>query len=285
MRTAQYVGKIMLGITKILRRACRSARAIFILLCRLPRSALLYLKYRPYTMVPPDVYVKKLLIASACRAIPGCVVECGVWRGGMIAGLAEILGPTRHYYLFDSFDGMPQAKDIDGPAALAWQAAQCDKRSPSYLDNARADIDFVEAAMKNTRCPHYEINKGWFHETLPSFSPVENIAVLHIDGDWFDSIATCLEHLYRHMAPGGIIIVDDYYLFDGCSRAVHSFLSRNNLCLRIFREYGEVCVLHMPTRLAVNAEGSAKTVPTFHRPGHSPGTSAEELIMEKSEAM
>lgn len=44
-------------------------------------------------------------------------MECGVWRGGMIASISEILGNNREYYLFDSFEGLPQAKEIDGIAA------------------------------------------------------------------------------------------------------------------------------------------------------------------------
>ena len=90
------------------------------------------------------MYVANLCIVRALQSVPGCVVECGVWRGGMIAGIAEVLGPEREYILFDSFEGLPPAKEIDGEAALAWQS---DKSSPLYHDNCAAEQKFAAEAM------------------------------------------------------------------------------------------------------------------------------------------
>ena len=44
---------------------------------------------------------------------------------------------------------------------------------------------------------------------------------------------TCLENLFDRVAAGGIIIIDDYHVWDGCSRAVHDFLSRRSATERI----------------------------------------------------
>src|SRR5260221_13390536 len=95
----------------------------------------LYAKYRDFTMIPEVIYIRNLRVAGYARDVEGCVVECGVWRGGMIAGMAEVLGPERAYVLFDSFQGLPAAQPIDGPRALAWQA---DTASPAYYDNCAA---------------------------------------------------------------------------------------------------------------------------------------------------
>ena len=39
-----------------------------------------------------------------------------------------------------------------------------------------------------------------FEDTLPH-TEVGQIALLHIDGDWYRSVLTCLEQLYDHVAP------------------------------------------------------------------------------------
>jgi O-methyltransferase len=80
--------------------------------------------------------------------------------------------------------------------------------------------------------------KGWFEKTLPGFRPSEPIALLRLDGDWYDSTMCCLEHLFPHVRRGGVIIIDDYFQWDGCTRAVHDFLSRGQRTepIREFRD-------------------------------------------------
>jgi O-methyltransferase len=203
----------------------------------------IYDKYRAHTMIPADTYVANLMAALRMRAVAGGVVECGVWRGGMIAGLAEVLGPERQYHLFDSFEGLPDAQDVDGPAARAYQQ---DRTSPVYFDNCRAEMHFAEEAMQMAGARNVTLHKGWFAETLPNFTPAEPIALLRLDGDWFESTLTCLTHLYDHMAPGGLILIDDYYTWDGCCRAVHEFLVRRSLPIRISQPAPRLCALKVP---------------------------------------
>lgn len=198
-------------------------------------------KYRHYTMISSRAtYIRNLLIANSMAHIEGCVVECGVWRGGMVAGIADILGAEREYFLFDSFEGLPPAKDRDGEAAIAWQQNQ---QSPHYYDNCSADVEFAETAMARSRACHYRLIKGWFEDTLSDFVPPQKIALLRLDGDWFESTLTCLTHLSKHMAKGGIIIVDDYYYWEGCARAVHQFIANHDLPWRITQPYGLVCAI------------------------------------------
>jgi O-methyltransferase len=207
---------------------------------RLPAYWRLAHKYRHYTMLPAPIYVANLLSVQKYHTVPGCVVECGVWRGGMSAGLAEVLGRGRTYYLFDSFEGLPPANDIDGAAAKAWQA---NTASPSYHDNCRAEMRFAEEAMAMSGAPDARLVKGWFSSTLPDFDLGEPIAVLRLDADWYDSTMTCLNHFYDRMHPDGIIILDDYYTWDGCSRAVHRFLADRQSTARVDRSFFYVCVL------------------------------------------
>ncbi len=182
-----------------------------------------YRKFRPYTMIHEDRYVENLGLCAKFGATPGCVVECGVWRGGMIAGMVAVLGAGRQYFLFDSFEGLPPAsEELDGASAIAWQS---NTRSAAYYNNLTAAEEEAAAAMKLSGATSFSIVKGWFNETIPRFAPPSEIAVLRLDGDWYESTRVCLENLYPHLAPGGIIIIDDYYDWNGCARAVNEFLS------------------------------------------------------------
>jgi O-methyltransferase len=183
----------------------------------------LYRKYRTHTLVHEAMFVDNLELCARFAAIPGCVVECGVWRGGMIAGMAEVLGADRQYFLFDSFEGLPPAREeLDGASAVAWQT---DTKSPNYYNNCAAAEEEAAGAMKLSGATSFSLVKGWFNQTLPSFTPPCEIAVLRLDCDWYDSVRLCLERLYPHVAPGGIVIVDDYYTWDGCAHAVNEFIS------------------------------------------------------------
>ena len=51
----------------------------------------LYRKYRQYTMIKKHQYCANLHLATTVAAVDGDIVECGTWRGGMIAGIAEVL--------------------------------------------------------------------------------------------------------------------------------------------------------------------------------------------------
>src|SRR4249919_589472 len=104
------------------------------------RHKTLYEKYRTYTMIPVLNFLVNLEIASLSLPVSGDIVECGVWKGGMIAGISEILGPARRYWLFDSFEGLPPAKQRDGKDALKWQSQ---KDGEYYYDNCSADPHFA----------------------------------------------------------------------------------------------------------------------------------------------
>lgn len=191
-----------------------------------------YEHYKEFTMVPEPIFVDNLKLVWDFKHVNGCVVECGVWRGGMSAGMAEML-PDREFFLFDSFEGLPQAKEIDGERALAWQR---NKDGMYYYDNCRAEMSIAQDIMKNTGVK-FNLIKGWFSESLPEARFNQPIAILRLDSDWYESTMDCLVSLYSKVADGGIIIFDDYHIFDGCSRAVHDFLSRHSFPARIHHAY------------------------------------------------
>jgi O-methyltransferase len=172
----------------------------------------------------------------------GCVVECGVWRGGVSAAMADTL-PGRVHFLFDSFEGLPPAReDVDGQSAIAFQR---DKNHPLYHDNNRAERSFAERAMSLSAAKEYHLVQGWFANTLPSFVPPEPIAVLRLNSGLYDSTMQSLDALYQHVLPGGLVIVNDYHTWEGTARAVHDYLSRTKSPARI-KQRGWIAYLSKP---------------------------------------
>lgn len=211
-----------------------------------------YARLANHTRLPEELFYANLSLVSTVRSLPGSVVECGVWRGGMSAGMACVLGPERNYYLFDSFEGLPDATALDGQKALDWQR-------DNALDRCRTEEAHAHEAMELAGSKSYRVIKGWFNKTLPAFRAEPGISVLRLDADWYSSTAECLNHLYRQVIPKGLIILDDYYAWDGCARALHDFLSVNKLRDRIQQHEGLVCFLTKtedgPVRL-IDPEGS-----------------------------
>jgi O-methyltransferase len=203
------------------------------------KYALLYDRYKGYTMLPQQHFVLNLDLCNSFRQVPGDYVECGVWRGGMSAAIAEVLGEQRQLHLFDSFEGLPPAREIDGKAALAWQQ---NTTSPDYFDNCTADERFVKEAMTLARHENYCLYKGWFDKTLPG-SIQRPIGILRLDGDWYDSTMACLDNLYPKVVAGGLIILDDYYAWDGCAKAVHDYLSKIQAPTRVFQWHNSIAYL------------------------------------------
>jgi hypothetical protein len=181
-------------------------------------------------MISEGLYVENLKLVYDFQHIEGCVVECGVWQGGMIAGIAEIL-TGRNYHLFDSFEGLPDAKNIDGAKAIEWQK---NKDSEFYHNNCTADIEVARKTMEMSKC-NYKIYKGWFENTLHKVDFIEPIAVLRLDADWYDSTYEAMRSLYPKVSKGGLIIIDDYFTWDGCSRAIHYFLNEVSSTSRIHK--------------------------------------------------
>lgn len=174
-------------------------------------------------MLRRQKYILNLKLVYNHRNTLGTIVECGTWRGGMIAGIASLLGKERSYYLFDSFEGLPDARPIDGQRALEWQRESSSSRN---YNNCRADQSEAKTAMQRSAATDFHIVKGWFNESLPKYDGGE-IALLRLDADWYESTMQCLEQLFFRVVPGGVVIFDDYYTWPGCALAVHEFLSKH----------------------------------------------------------
>lgn len=180
-----------------------------------------------YTMVSNRnlVGLARLIGQLDRLGLPGAVVECGVWNGGASALLAAThlrARPqlAREFWLFDSFQGLPPPGGNDGARLQA-----------AYFEGwCTGDPAAVRRALALAGLPpeRAHIVPGWFDATLPQ-AQVGPIALLHIDADWYDSVLLVLRTLFDRVAPGGVVVLNDYGFWQGCDRAVQDFLAERGL--------------------------------------------------------
>lgn len=190
---------------------------------------------RPFTATTPE-RIAALVDAVdyiATNQIPGALVECGVWRGGsMMAAALKLLakGVTdRDLWLFDTFSGMTPPSDLD---RRAWDGRTAEdmleERSPEEVGNiwCVASVEDVQANLASTGYPtdRCRFVVGPVEDTIPGDAP-QDIALLRLDTDWYESTAHELRHLYQRIAPGGVLILDDYGEWEGARRATDEFMA------------------------------------------------------------
>jgi hypothetical protein len=165
------------------------------------------------------------------HAIPGDIVECGVWRGGSSMAIVLALEgyAPRTVWMYDTYAGMTDATDADlsgtgvSAAKLLAEAKQHEIPERSLV-LAFASIEDVRRNMQATRYPTDSIRyvKGSVEQTIPNLMP-DRIALLRLDTDWHESTRHELIHLYPRLSSGGILIIDDYGHWRGAKRAVDEY--------------------------------------------------------------
>ncbi len=182
-----------------------------------------YLRNRHLTMIRRQQFVDNLRVARGVL-LPMkelAVVECGVWRGGASMAMMEIFPECREFHLFDSFEGLPEPGERDGRKANELSSENLFVEGRNFASYE----DLTQEIRKRNLEDRANVHKGWFEDTVTPDKIQRPIGVLRLDGDWYDSTILVLERLYDSVVEGGRIIVDDYYSWPGCSRALHDFLS------------------------------------------------------------
>ncbi len=165
------------------------------------------------------------------EGVPGDFLEAGVCQGGAAIFLRALQVSHgqghRRLWAADSFEGLPPATSpvdlelgmhMDG---LSWLSYS--------LDEVREHFRRYDLLDEGVR-----FLPGWFCESLPN-APVKQTALLRLDGDLYSSTRETLDALYSRVAPGGFVVVDDYYYFRACGRAVDEFRASRNVASPIRR--------------------------------------------------
>ncbi len=159
------------------------------------------------------------------NSIPGDFIETGVWRGGACIMMRAVLNAYGDYgrtvWVADSFCGLPPPD----PNVPADAGDQHHTFTELFVSPDQVRSNFAKYGLLDKQVRFLE---GWFSDTLPT-APIEQLAVLRLDGDMYESTMDALGALYDKVVPGGFVIVDDFGAVAGCQKAILEFRDERNI--------------------------------------------------------
>jgi len=184
---------------------------------------------KPNTMVPKGRIdsLEKSLKSVISNNIPGDIVECGTWRGGLAALMLHYIiknNLSKKLYIYDTFKGMPEPGIKDDARAMEKYSRT---RDGEFSDWCRADLNTVKNTLSKVSPNFHEhctLIEGMVEQTLDNCE-VSTIALCRIDTDFYDSTKKEFDVLYPKISVGGYMLVDDYTAWGGCRKAVHEYLA------------------------------------------------------------
>jgi O-methyltransferase len=201
-------------------------------------------KVKPYTMTSPErlfglIEAVKYIHKSG---IEGSIVECGVWKGGSMLSISETLALSNEFsrdlYLYDTFEGMPPPAtvDINYENEKAQSLLNKDTNKEENVFWAFSTLDEVKKTMSLSNYPSDRIHyiKGKVEDTIPATIPDE-IALLRLDTDWYESTRHELIWLFPKLKKGGVLILDDYGYWKGARKAVDEYVAENKIQILLDR--------------------------------------------------
>lgn len=171
----------------------------------------------------------QVAVANEKLHLEGAIIETGCALGGSSIALASVKNKQRKLFIYDAF-GMipPPSKEDEQDVHERYQVISTGQSSGisgetyyGYIDNLydkvvnnffSFGIDIVENNI--------HLVKGFYEDTLKVDFPV---ALAHIDCDWFDSVWISLQRIEPYLVSGGTLIIDDYYAYSGCKKAVDKY--------------------------------------------------------------
>ncbi len=138
------------------------------------------------------------LIARVCE-VPGDFIEIGVFRGATfkrLSLLAHALGKMAH--AFDSFEGMAPPTDMDFGQYPAGKLSV-------------GGVEAFEQILVSAEIPNdsFKLWPGFVPKCFKGFK--EPIAFALLDVDQYEPTKVSLDWVWPRLAPGGILVLDDYF--------------------------------------------------------------------------
>lgn len=184
-------------------------------------------------------------------SVKGARIECGVWRGFsslMLAQFARMRDKSFNgtgFHMVDSFEGLSAPTEKD---AIATQRLPTGEEKPVFAQQAghfATPVDHIRSVMSDF--PGVTIHKGWIPDILSEL-PETAWSFVHIDVDLYEPTKDCLEYFLSRLAPGGVIVNDDFGspLFPGGQHGWHEVMESHGLSYAVL-DTGQAVYLNQPS--------------------------------------
>ena len=162
--------------------------------------------------------------------LPGAIVECGVFKGVSLAKFAmfrELFENTysRKIIGFDIFGKFPET-NFDADQALR------SKFIHEAGEESISEGQLLEVLAHKRLEQNVELISGDIVKTVPTYTqkhPELRISLLNLDTDIYEPAVVILERLWPRIVEGGILILDDYGIFPGETKAVDEFFQHHKV--------------------------------------------------------
>ena len=151
----------------------------------------------------------------------GSVVEFGCYVGTTSLFITRMLQTSNamyQYHVYDSFQGLPD-KDMNdqSPAGIQFRKGELAAAKTAFIKN------FKKSGL---RMPH--IHKNWFKDLSEEDIP-NDIVFAFLDGDFYQSVLTPLKLIWDKLAPGAVVLIDDYHneALPGAAKAVDEWITNH----------------------------------------------------------
>lgn len=170
------------------------------------------------------------LNASILQNEPVSYLEFGVFKGDSIRYWSRLNNhPDSRLTGFDTFTGLPET----------WNHF-FDKTHRGAFDVGGKIPDFDDARVSFV--------KGRFQDSLPGFLchyEASTRLVIHLDADLYSATLYVLTMLNTHLAPGAIVILDEF------SSVLHEFRALEDYCSAYSRDYEVLAVTTSLDQVAI----------------------------------
>ena len=161
----------------------------------------------------------------------GIIIEAGCALGGSAIVIASAKSKTRTFQIFDTFGLIPPPSGNDENDSIDRYDDIISGNAQGIAGNTyygyfkdlktQVELNFEQAGLSISE-NHIELIQGLFEDKLWINRPV---ILAHLDCDWYNSVLVCLERIVPNLVAGGILVVDDYYHWAGCRKAVDYYFS------------------------------------------------------------